>query len=53
MTEIWIDAHLSPALAAWINRTHEEIPAKSVRAVGLPDAEDEEIFRAARKAGWQ
>lgn len=50
MTEIWIDAQLSPALAAWINRTYEGISAKSVRAVGLRDAEDEEIFRAARKA---
>ena len=51
MTEIWIDAQLSPALAAWINRTYEEITAKSVHAVELLDAEDEEIFRAARKAG--
>lgn len=50
MTEIWIDAQLSPALAAWINRTYEEITAQFVRAVGLRDAEDEEIFRAARKA---
>lgn len=50
MTESWIDAHLSPALAAWINRTYEGITAKSVRAVGLRDAADEEIFRAARKA---
>ena len=23
MTEIWIDAQLSPALAAWINRNYE------------------------------
>jgi predicted nuclease of predicted toxin-antitoxin system len=51
MTEIWIDAQLSLALAAWINRTYEEITAKSVHAVGWRDAEDEEIFRAARKAG--
>jgi predicted nuclease of predicted toxin-antitoxin system len=50
MTEIWIDAQLSPALAAWINRTYEHIIAKSVRAVGLRDAEDEEILRAAREA---
>ncbi|NBB72530.1 MAG: hypothetical protein GVY35_02505 [Bacteroidetes bacterium] len=46
MTEIWIDAQLSPALAAWINRAYEEITVKSVRAVGLRDAEDEDVFRA-------
>lgn len=50
MTEIWIDAQLSPALAAWINRTYDDIEAQSVRAVGLRDAEDEEIFHAARRA---
>jgi len=50
MTAIWIDAHLSPALAAWINRTYDDINAQSVRAVGLRDAEDEEIFQAARDA---
>jgi predicted nuclease of predicted toxin-antitoxin system len=48
---IWVDAQLSPALAAWINRTHEDIYAQSVRAVGMRDAEDEEIFHAARDAG--
>jgi predicted nuclease of predicted toxin-antitoxin system len=50
MTEIWIDAQLSPALAAWINRNYKEIEAKSVRAVGLRDAGDEKIYQAARKA---
>lgn len=50
MNEIWIDAQLSPALAAWINRNYEEIEAKSVRAVELRDAGDEEIYRAAKKA---
>jgi predicted nuclease of predicted toxin-antitoxin system len=50
MTEIWIDAQLSPALAAWINRTYDDINAQSVRAVGLRDAEDEEIFQVAREA---
>jgi len=50
MTEIWIDAQLSPALAAWVNRTYDDIHAQSVRAVGLRDAEDEEIFQAAREA---
>lgn len=50
MTTIWIDAQLSPALAAWVNRTYDDIHAQSVRAVGLRDAEDEEIFQAARDA---
>ena len=50
MTEIWIDAQLSPALAAWINQNYEDIEAKSVRAVGLRDADDQEIYQAAREA---
>ena len=50
MTEIWIDAQLFPTLAAWVNRTYDDINAQSVRAVGLRDAEDEEIFQAARDA---
>ena len=51
MTEIWIDAQLSPALAAWINRTFDDTTAQSARALGLWDAEDEGVVRAARKAG--
>ncbi len=47
--KIWIDAQLSPAIAAWINRTYQEIEAQSVRAVGLRDALDYEIFEEARK----
>lgn len=48
---IWIDAHLSPALAAWINRTYTTIEAKSVSSLGLQRANDKSIFEAARKAG--
>ena len=51
MMEIWIDAQLSPTLAAWINRTYDDIAAQSVRAAGMRDAEDDEIFHAAREAG--
>lgn len=47
---IWIDAQLSPVLAGWISDCYEDIEATPVRAVGLRDAEDEEIFRAAREA---
>lgn len=46
---IWIDAQLLPAIAAWINRRYENIEAQSVRAVGLRDALDPEIFQEARK----
>lgn len=47
--KIWIDAQLSPALAAWINRTFEDIEAASVRSVDLRDALDSEIFQQARQ----
>jgi len=46
---IWIDAQLSPAIAAWINRNYSDIEAKSVRSVGLRDATDHEIFEQARQ----
>jgi len=46
---IWIDAQLSPAIAAWINRTFKDIKAESIRAVGLRDALDREIFDKARQ----
>lgn len=47
--KIWVDAQLSPAIAAWINRTFDDIEAESVRALGLRDATDSEIFEAAKK----
>jgi len=47
---IWIDAHLSPSLAAWINRTYTGIEAKSLSSLGLQRADDKTIFEAARKA---
>lgn len=47
--KIWIDAQLSPAIAAWINRTFNDIKAESVRSLGLRDASDIEIFERARK----
>ena len=50
MTTIWIDAHLSPAIATWINNTFE-ITAFALREVGLRDAEDLEIFEAAKAQG--
>lgn len=47
--KIWVDAQLSPAIAAWINRTFDDIEAESVRSLGLRDATDPEIFEAAKK----
>lgn len=44
---IWVDAHLSPAVATWITSTFE-IEAIALRDLGLRDAEDPEIFEAAK-----
>ena len=46
---IWVDAHLSPALAKWIS-TQIGHPAQSVRDLGLRNAKDKDIFAAARQA---
>ena len=48
---IWVDAQLSPSIAAWINRSFDNIKAESVQALGLRDATDIEIFESAKKAG--
>lgn len=48
--KLWIDAQLSPAIAAWLNRTFDDIEAESVRALGLKNATDLEIFKAAKIA---
>ncbi|CAN5267653.1 DUF5615 family PIN-like protein [soil metagenome] len=48
--KIWVDAQLSPSIAAWINRTFDDIQAESVRALGLRDSTDPDIFEAAKKA---
>lgn len=44
---IWVDAHLSPAIATWITSTFG-IEAIALRDLGLRDAEDLEIFEAAK-----
>jgi len=46
---IWLDAHLSPALAKWITAELGH-PAQAVRDAGLRHAKDKDIFAAARRA---
>lgn len=51
MTTIWIDAHLSPTIATWMTKTFEGVTAIALRDLELRDAEDPEIFEAARTQG--
>ena len=44
---IWVDAHLSPEIAVWITNTFG-VAAFALRDIGLRDAEDPEIFAAAK-----
>ena len=46
---IWVDAQLSPALVRWFQDALG-VPAIAVRDLGLRDAADPAIFRAAREA---
>ena len=48
--KLWPDAQISPAMAVWL-RMRFGLDATSVRDVGLRDAEDAEIFSAAKAAG--
>jgi predicted nuclease of predicted toxin-antitoxin system len=45
---IWIDAQMSPSIAAWISSTFG-VNSVAVRDVGLREAKDQEIFQAAGK----
>ncbi len=47
--KLWIDAQLPPTLANWLN-SNFEIEATALRDLGLRDAQDIEIFNAARDA---
>src|SRR5437867_11247841 len=47
---LWLDAQLSPSVAAWISATFG-IEAHAVRDLGLREAKDSPIFQAARAAG--
>lgn len=46
---IWLDAQLSPEIALWI-RANFSVNAEAVRDLRLRDAQDEEIFTAAKQA---
>jgi predicted nuclease of predicted toxin-antitoxin system len=46
---IWVDAHISPAIAKWVS-IELGYPACSVRDLGLRNAKDKDIFTAARQA---
>ena len=48
--KIWVDAQISPAIARWITDHFDEVEAVPVRRLVLRDAEDTEIFEAARHA---
>ena len=45
---IWVDAQLSPAIAAWISDNFA-VAAVALRDLGLRDAIDRDIFFAARR----
>ncbi len=45
---IWVDAQMSPAIATWINSNYA-VNAVAIRDLGLRDAEDKEIFEAAKQ----
>lgn len=47
---VWLDAHLSPALAPWMASTFG-LTVVPVRDLGLRDSLDPPIFQAARAAG--
>ena len=45
---IWVDAQMSPAVATWISNNFA-VSAVAIRDLGLRDAEDKEIFEAAKQ----
>jgi predicted nuclease of predicted toxin-antitoxin system len=45
---IWVDAQMSPAIAGW-KSSNFLVEAVAVRALGLREAEDQEIFQAAKR----
>lgn len=48
--KVWLDVHLSPAIAAWLSEKFG-VEGVCVRDLRMSTAEDEDIFLAARRAG--
>ena len=48
---LWIDAHLSPLIAAWLTWTFADVQAVPLRDLGLRDAEDEKFSRPPKSPG--
>lgn len=48
--ELWLDAHISPIIAVWL-RTEFSIQCFALREIGLRDADDPVIFKAAKAKG--
>lgn len=46
----WLDAQLDPELAPWLG-SRFRLVAKTVREIGLRDAEDDAIFDAGKRLG--
>jgi predicted nuclease of predicted toxin-antitoxin system len=46
---VWVDAHISPSIAAWLGGRYG-VDARSVTRLGLPAAADHALFRAAKAA---
>ncbi len=47
---LWLDALLSPLMAPWLEERFPDLLVRAVRDLDLRDADDREIFRAARAA---
>lgn len=47
---VWIDAQISPGVAAWINHVFPNIQAIPVRSLKLLETSDKEIFFSAKTA---
>ena len=45
----WLDAHLSPSIAKWLKENFG-VNAASLRSIGLREADDIDIFKAAKAA---
>ena len=47
---LWLDAQLSPLMAPWLEAQFPGLIVRAVRDLNLRDADDREIFHAARAA---